>query len=172
MAILPILNVPDPRLKTIAIPIEAVDTPIKKLMQDMLETMYDDDGVGLAATQLGIPKRLIVIDFKDATTPKPLCIANPEIIWASSEKRFFQEGCLSVPDQWADIERHAEVKVRYLNELGESQELHAKDILSSCIQHEIDHLNGILFIDHLSKLKRQLMVQRSLKTKKSKKGQR
>lgn len=166
MAILPILSVPDPRLKATALAVPEVDDAIRRLVQDMFETMYDDDGVGLAATQVGIAKRIIVIDFKDQMTPRPLCLINPEIIWASNEKRFFQEGCLSVPDQWDDVERYAEVKVRYLDETGATQELHAAEILSACVQHEIDHLNGILFIDHLSKLKRQLMVQRAMKVHK------
>ena len=170
MAILPILNVPDPRLKKVALPVAEVDGEIKTFLKDMLDTMYHDDGVGLAATQVGVSKRIIVIDFKDQTTPKPLCMVNPEIVWTSQEKRFFQEGCLSVPDQWADVERFAEVKVRYLDEMGHTQELHARETLSSCVQHEIDHLNGILFVDHLSKLKRQLMVQRSMKVRKSNKG--
>lgn len=166
MAILPILSVPDPRLKATALPVSVVDDSIKRLVQDMFETMYDDDGVGLAATQVGITKRIIVIDFKDQMTPRPLCLINPEIIWTSDETRMFQEGCLSVPDQWDEVERYAEVKVRYWDEQGKDQELHAREILSACVQHEIDHLNGILFIDHLSKLKRQLMVQRAIKVHK------
>ncbi|AIL12528.1 peptide deformylase [Candidatus Paracaedimonas acanthamoebae] len=165
MALLKVLKVPDPRLKLKAHPVEKVDADIQRLMDDMLETMYHDKGCGLAATQVGIQKRIVVIDFADERTPKPLLMANPEIVWYSDRREAFTEGCLSVPNQWTSIVRASSVKFQYLDRHNKRQELTVDGILGACIQHEIDHLNGVLFIDHLSSLKRNLLLRRAIKLK-------
>jgi peptide deformylase len=168
MTILKVLTAPDPRLKVVAKPIEQVDEGIRRLMDDMLETMYANDGVGLAATQVGVAKRVIVMDInfgQESLKPHPLKMANPEILWTSEEMQTLNEGCLSVPEQRAVVSRPAEVTVRYLDENNVNQELQADGDLACCIQHEIDHLNGMLFIDHLSRLKRELIMKRISKIK-------
>lgn len=168
MTILKVLTAPDPRLKVVAKPIEQVDGEIRQLMDDMLETMYANDGVGLAATQVGVAKRVIVMDInfgQESLKPHPLKMANPEILWTSEELQTLNEGCLSVPEQRAVVSRPAEVTVRYLDENNVAQELQADGDLACCIQHEIDHLNGMLFIDHLSRLKRELIMKRISKFK-------
>ncbi len=163
MAILPILHAPDPRLKVISDPVETVTDDLRRFMDDMLDTMYDAPGIGLAAIQVGVPKRILVLDVAAEGEPKnPQYFINPDIIWSSEDYSSWNEGCLSVPEQYADVERPAEVKVRYLDYNGTQQELHATGLLATCLQHEMDHLNGILFIDHLSRLKRD-MVLRKLK---------
>lgn len=169
MAILPIVIVPDPRLKQKAQPVTEVDARIARLMDDMLETMYEAPGIGLAAPQIGVLERVIVLDTSDKDeTPNPIRMANPEVIWRSEEKNTYNEGCLSIPDQYADITRPAAVKVRYLDEKNRRQEIDADGLLSTCVQHEIDHLDGILFIDYLSSLKRNMMVRKVQKAQRQK----
>lgn len=167
MARLTILTVPDPRLRIKAEPITQVDDTIRQLMADLMETMYAEDGAGLAATQVGINKRIIVFDISD-TFPNlpPMRMANPEIIWHSKETVTSVEACLSVPDQFANVKRFKAVRVRYLDENNQQQELEGEDLLAKCLQHEIDHLDGIVYIDHLSSLKRQLIIQKVQKLKK------
>lgn len=168
MAILPVLKAPDPRLKVKADPVEKVDDAIRTLMDDMLETMYANDGMGLAATQVGVHKRVVVMDFqeKEGEPPCVLKMANPEIIWKSNDKVMGVEACLSVPDQQASVERCVAVKVRYLDEDNKQQERETDGILAVCIQHEIDHLDGILYIDHLSRLKREIILSKLMKARK------
>ena len=169
MAVLPILIIPDPRLKQPAKPVAAVDARIGRLMDDMLETMYDAPGIGLAAPQVGVLERVLVADVSDKDEPRnPIVMANPEVVWASEEKATYNEGCLSIPDHYADITRPARVKVRYLDRAGAEQELEADGLLSTCVQHEIDHLNGVLFIDYLSTLKRNMIVRKVQKARKQK----
>lgn len=162
MALLKVLTEPDPRLHIVAKPVEQVDDTIRQIMSDMLETMYHEQGVGLAATQVGIDKRIIVIDVSSdlKNKPQPLKMANPEIIWASEETKKDFEACLSVPEQQAEVTRAVAVKIRYLDEHGKNQELEGDGLLAVCIQHEIDHLNGILYIDHLSRLKRSIILRK------------
>lgn len=168
MALLTILTEPDPRLHVRAKPVDVVDNEIRQLMEDMLETMYANDGIGLAATQVGINKRVIVMDVEedDNTTRHLLKMANPEILTVSEEKTPLNEGCLSVPELRAEVIRPSTVRVRYLDENNQLQEQEASGYLAKCIQHEIDHLNGILFIDHLSRLKREMMLKKLAKHKK------
>lgn len=161
MAILPIIAAPDPRLKVISTPVEAVDDDLRALMDDMLETMYDAPGIGLAAIQVGVAKRVLVIDLAaENEPPAPMYFVNPEITWTSEHYASWNEGCLSVPEQYADIERPAECKVKFLDYSGQPQELHCTGLLATCVQHEMDHLNGILFIDHLSRLKRDMLLRK------------
>ncbi|MEX1148091.1 MAG: peptide deformylase [Sphingomonadales bacterium] len=167
MAILPIITAPDPRLKVVSEPVAAVDDDLRHLIDDMLETMYDAPGIGLAAVQVGVPKRVLVIDIgddDDRDTRNSMVFVNPEIVTASDDYTIYNEGCLSVPDYYAEVERPAEVTVRYLDRGGRAQELHATDLLATCIQHEMDHLEGILFVDHLSNLKRSMILRKLRKT--------
>ena len=167
MALLPILTAPDPRLKKKSRPVEKVDAGVRRLMDDMLETMYAAPGIGLAAPQVGVLKRVIVVDVSEKDSPPaPHVLANPEILWVSDHDNTHEEGCLSVPEHYADVVRPAEVRVRYLDRDGESRELHADGLLATCVQHEIDHLDGILFIDHISALKRNMILRKLLKEKK------
>ncbi|MCG8493246.1 MAG: peptide deformylase [Sneathiellales bacterium] len=170
MALLPIITAPDPRLKTVSEPVSEVDDEIRALVSDMFETMYDAPGIGLAAIQVGIQKRILVMDVvgKDSKEgdPQPVAIINPEITWVSDDDAVYEEGCLSVPQHYADVVRPAEVKVKYLDLDGEEQELHAEGLLATCVQHEMDHLDGILFVDHLSALKRNMILRKLLKNKK------
>jgi peptide deformylase len=168
MALLTVLTAPDPRLKVVAKPVDQVDDEIRQLMADMLETMYAHDGIGLAAVQVNVAKRVIVMDINfgdESLKPAPLKMANPEILWHSSTTQSLNEGCLSVPGQRAVITRPDTVIVRYLDEYNQVQELQADGDLACCIQHEIDHLDGQLFIDHLSRLKRELILKRVEKFK-------
>ena len=161
MAILPILTVPDPVLKQKSLPVEQVDDALRALMDDMLETMYDAPGIGLAAIQIGVPKRVIVMDLARQDEPKqPQYFVNPEILWSSDETAPYEEGCLSVPEIFDEVDRPARVKLRYLNYQGEQVEEDAEGLFAVCIQHEMDHLNGVLFIDHLSRLKREQAVKK------------
>lgn len=168
MALLPITLIPDTVLREQAKPVAEVNDEIRQLLNDMLETMYHAPGIGLAANQIGRLDRVIVMDCndKEATSPSPALgpykMINPEIIWSSEEQKAYQEGCLSIPEALGEVERPSEVKLTYLDEQGVLQELHATGLLAICVQHEIDHLNGILFIDYLSKLKRD-MIQRKVK---------
>ena len=169
MAKLPIVLAPDPVLKAKAKPIEQVDDSIRRLMDDMLETMYAAPGIGLAANQVGVLQRVLVLDVaREGEPPRPMGMANPEVVWQSDELSTYNEGCLSLPEQYADITRPAEVKVRYLDRDGKRQELEADGLLATCVQHEIDHLNGVLFVDHLSALKRNMIMRKLAKLKKQK----
>jgi peptide deformylase len=164
MTIRPIINLPDPRLRQKSEPVARVDDDVRRLMEDMLETMYDAPGVGLAAIQVGVPKRVVVIDTaKDGEEKRPLFLANPEIVWSSEEKRVYQEGCLSIPDFMDDVERPERVRARFFDRNGESQEIEADGLLATVLQHEIDHLNGVLFIDYLSRLKRERIIKKFTK---------
>ena len=158
---------PDPILRKKSEKLEKVDDEVKKLLDEMLETMYAAPGIGLAAVQVGILKRLIVIDVsKDKEKKNPLCLINPEIILKSKNASVYEEGCLSLPGHFAEIERPAECKVKYIDYNEKKKEITAKGLLSTCIQHEVDHLNGILFIDYLSKLKKDMIVKKLIKHKK------
>lgn len=168
MTILKIFTVPDAVLTQIAQPVARVDDAIRRQMKDMLETMYDAPGIGLAANQIGMLNRVLVMDLewkKDGGSENPIFMANPEIIWRSEDISVMEEGCLSVPDQYAEVERPASVRVKYLDFNGKEAELTAEGLMSHCVQHEIDHLNGLRFIDHLSKLKRDMMIRRVQKLK-------
>lgn len=158
MAIRPIITLPDPRLRLVCPPVAAVDDSIRALMDDMLETMYAAPGIGLAAIQIAVRKRVLVLDVAkrrdESASAEPICLANPEILWASEELSSYEEGCLSIPDYYEEVVRPARVRVGYLDREGRRQEIDADGILATCLQHEIDHLNGVLFIDHLSRLKR------------------
>jgi peptide deformylase len=168
MAIRPIIIAPDPVLKAKAKPVGNIDGSIVRLMDDMLETMYRAPGIGLAAPQIGILQRVIVVDVADkGEQPQPFAMANPEILWQSDETSVHNEGCLSLPDQYADVTRPKQVRLRYIDRDGEVRELDADNLLATCVQHEIDHLNGVLFIDHLSLLKRNMILRKLLKAKKS-----
>lgn len=166
MALREILTVPHPLLKTISKPVERVDDELRALMDDMLETMYAAPGIGLAAVQVGVAKRVLVMDLaREDEPPQPRHFVNPEITWASEEMAVREEGCLSVPDIYDEVERPARVGLRYLDYRGELVEEDAEGLLAVCVQHEMDHLNGVLFIDHLSRLKRQRAVAKVKKAK-------
>jgi peptide deformylase len=167
MSLLDILTIPDPILRKTSKPLTAVDKSTRKLFDDMLETMYKAPGIGLAAVQVGVLQRAIVIDLsKDGEERQPLFMANPEIVAKSEAVSDYEEGCLSIPDFYEMVTRPAEVTVRYLDRMGEGQELTASGVLSTCIQHEIDHLDGVLFIDYISKLKRDRVIKKFVKAQK------
>ncbi len=167
MALLPILVAPDPRLKKVADPVTQVDDEIRQLMDDMLETMYEAPGIGLAAPQVGLLKRVIVVDVApEGAEPQPYRMVNPTLTWVSDEDGSYNEGCLSLPEHYADVVRPAAIRVAYLDPDGQEQELEAEGVLATCIQHEIDHLDGILFVDHISALKRNMILRKLLKAKK------
>ncbi len=161
MSIKPLVILPDPVLRLVSKPVERIDAPLLKLADDMLETMYDAPGIGLAAIQIGEPLRLLVIDLaKEGEPPAPQVFINPEVLDASDERSVYEEGCLSIPDYYAEVERPAKVRVRHLDRSGKEQEIEADGLLATCLQHEMDHLNGVLFIDHISKLKRDMVVKK------------
>ena len=173
MAILDILTIPDPVLKTVAEPVAGVDDDVRRLLDDMLETMYDAPGIGLAAPQIGVLKRIVVLDCakreageeeKDVE-PDPMFLVNPEIVSQSEATSEYEEGCLSIPDVFEKVTRPSEVTVKFLDRDGQEQEMHCAGILSTCVQHEIDHLNGVLFIDHISRLKRDRITRKFVKAK-------
>ena len=166
MTIKRILTEPDPFLRKKSENVEKVDDDIRQLMDDMLETMYNAPGIGLAAIQIGVPKRVIVMDISKGEEKKPLYFVNPEIIWSSKEDATYEEGCLSVPGQFAEIDRPDKCHVKYLDYYGNKKELKAEGLLATCIQHEMDHLKGVLFIDYLSKLKKTLITKKLSKQKK------
>jgi len=167
MALLPILTAPDPRLKVMSKPVAKVDDSIRRLMDDMLATMYASEGLGLAAPQVGVPKRVIVMDLaRQGEKPNPIMLANPEVIWRSEEEMVCEEGCLSVPDQYSEVSRPKAVRIRYLDYQNEIREMDAEGYLATCLQHEIDHLNGILFIDRLSSLRRNIILRKLVKARK------
>src|SRR5690242_3235605 len=178
MAVLEILEVPDPRLRDVAKPIATVDDDIRSLAADMLETMYAANGIGLAAIQLGIDKRILVIDLQERVSEDeekegegepirdPHVVINPELLWVSDELSVYNEGCLSIPEQYAEVERPARCRIRWLDEQGEHHEQELDGLMATCMQHEIDHLNGVLFIDHISRLKRNMIVKKLDKMRK------
>jgi len=169
--LLPILEIPDPILRQISSPVEAIDDEIQTLIDNMFDTMYAAPGIGLAAIQVGVPKRLLVIDLQEPEeeegepVKKPFVFINPEILESSETTRPYQEGCLSVPDQYADVVRPDRVRARWLDRNGASHEEWIEGLLAICLQHEIDHLNGIIFIDHLSRLKRDMILRKLLKAR-------
>jgi peptide deformylase len=161
MAIREILTAPDPRLRQVSQPVAGVDEGVRALMDDMLETMYEAEGIGLAAIQVNVPKRIIVMDLaKEGEDKAPMYFVNPEILDPSEETSLYQEGCLSVPDFYDDVERPARCRVRFLDYEGVQRTIDAEGMLATCIQHEMDHLNGVLFIDHLSRLKRDRIIRK------------
>ena len=182
MAILPILEVPDPRLKTVSEPVTVFDDDLKTLIADMFETMYDAPGIGLAAIQVGVPERILVIDLQEPVehdhehgehcdhehdvVHDPKVFINPEILDPSEDLNVYSEGCLSVPEQYADVERPATITARWQDETGKKYEEQVDGLLATCLQHEMDHLEGILFIDHLSRLKRQMVLKKLAKQRK------
>ena len=171
MAILPILEVPDPRLKTVSTPVEKVDDELRALIADMFDTMYDAPGIGLAAIQVGVPKRVLVMDLQEDEDEEgkpikaPRVFINPEILDPAEEMSTYTEGCLSVPDQFADVDRPATCRVKWLDEHGQAHDEQFTGLLATCIQHEMDHLEGIVFLDHLSRLKRQMIMKKLEKSR-------
>jgi len=171
MTIKPLIILPDPLLRQVSKPIERVDADLQRLADDMLETMYDAPGIGLAAIQIGVPRRMLVIDVsREGEEKQPLVFLNPEIVASSDERSVYEEGCLSIPDYYAEVERPATVTVKYLDRDGKDQTVEADGLLATCLQHEIDHLNGVLFIDHISRLKRDMVIKKFTKAAKSAKA--
>jgi len=175
MAIRPIVEVPDPRLREISKPVEKVDEEVRALVSDMFETMYDAPGIGLAAIQVGVPKRILVIDLQEPADPEdpeskpvkdPRVFINPEIVEASDQEVPYTEGCLSVPDQYAEVDRPDRIRARWLDIDGKPHDEVIEGLLAVCLQHEMDHLNGVLFIDHLSRLKRDMILKKLAKLRK------
>jgi len=181
MSLMPIIEVPDPLLRSQSAPVERVDGDLKRLVADMFETMYEAPGIGLAAIQVAVPRRLLVIDLQDPDpaaegeepgppVKRPHVFINPEIVQRSDATKVYAEGCLSIPDQFAEVERPDVVRARWLDEDGKQQEGEFDGLMSVCLQHEVDHLNGVLFIDHLSRLKRDMIVKRVIKSRKERLG--
>jgi peptide deformylase len=169
MALLPIITAPDPRLKRVAQPVKQVDARIRKLMDDMLDTMYAAPGIGLAAPQVGELVRVIVVDIaRDGAPRNPLKMANPEIVKRSKETCVYEEGCLSLPEQFAEVTRPKDVTIRYLGYDNKIHEIEADGLLATCIQHEMDHLEGVLFVDHISALRRGIILRKLSKARKTK----
>jgi peptide deformylase len=167
MAIRDILTIPDKRLRLKSEPVAAVDKSLRKLVDDMFETMYAAPGIGLAAIQIGVPQRVITMDLAKKDEPsQPQVFINPEITWAAGEKATYEEGCLSIPEYYEAVERPSTVKVKYLDLDGKAQEIEANGLFATCLQHEIDHINGVLFIDHVSKLKRDMVMKKFKKAAK------
>ena len=167
MALREIIILPDKRLRLVSEPVKTVDAELRALVDDMFETMYEAPGVGLAAIQVGVPKRVITADTAKKDEPKqPQVFINPEIVWSSEEKNTYEEGCLSIPEYYEEVERPAQVKVRFTDLDGKAHEVEANGLLATVLQHEIDHLNGVLFIDHISKLKRDRVIKKFTKAAK------
>lgn len=167
MTIKPLIILPDPILRQVSKPIETIDSEVKKLADDMLETMYDAPGIGLAAIQIGIARCMLVLDVsKDGEDKQPLVFINPEIVAATDARSVYEEGCLSIPDYYAEVERPAGITVKHLDRDGKEQLTEADGLLATCLQHEIDHLNGVLFIDYISKLKREMVIRKFTKAAK------
>jgi peptide deformylase len=167
MTLRDIIILPDPRLRLVSEPVKRIDDTVRRLVDDMFETMYEAPGIGLAAIQIGEPRRVVTIDLaKKDETHKPQVFINPEILWTSEERGIYEEGCLSIPEYYEEVERPAQVKVRYLDIEGVEHEIEAAGLLATCLQHEIDHINGVLFIDHLSKLKRSRVIKKFTKAAK------
>ena len=161
MTIKPLIILPDPVLREISKPVETIDASVKRLATDMLETMYKAPGIGLAAIQVGVPLRMVVIDLAKEEEPKaPQIFINPEVIHSAEERSVYEEGCLSIPEYYAEVERPAAVRVKFTDDGGKLREVEAEGLMATCLQHEIDHLNGVLFIDYISKLKRDMVVRR------------
>jgi peptide deformylase len=168
MAKLDIIIAPDPRLKLKCKPVAKVDAKVARLMDDMLGTMYAAPGIGLAAPQVGVTQRIIVLDVaREDEKPAPIKMANPELVWVSDEDVTYNEGCLSLPEHYADVTRPRAIRVRYLDHQNEIRELEAEGLLATCIQHEMDHLDGVLFVDHITALKRNIILRKLLKAKKT-----
>lgn len=172
MAVLPIIEVPDPRLRTISAPVEQVDDSIRSLIDDMFDSMYAARGIGLAAIQIGVPKRVLVIDLQEddeegKPVRSPRVFINPEIVETAEDSNIYNEGCLSVPDQYAEVERPARCRVRWLDADGAAHDEQLDGLIATCIQHEMDHLEGIIFIDHLSRLKRDMVLKKLAKQRKA-----
>jgi peptide deformylase len=164
MAVRPILILPDPRLRLICQPVAKIDDGLRALMDDMVETMHDAPGIGLAASQVGVMKRVVVLDLaKKDEPPNPMYFVNPEIVWSSAESGVYEEGCLSIPEYYEEVERPASVRARFLDREGATREILAEGLLATALQHEIDHLNGVLFIDHISRLKRDRVIKKFIK---------
>ena len=167
MTIRPILTAPDPRLQAVSTDVEAVTDEIRALIADMADSMYQAQGIGLAAIQIGVASRILVIDLDQKQGSRnPRAFINPKITWASEETAVYEEGCLSVPEIWDDVERPARIRAEYLDQDGKPQTLEADGLLATCLQHEMDHLNGVLFIDHLSRLKKSMAIKKLTKAKK------
>ena len=167
MAVREILIIPDKRLRLMSEPVKVVDKPLRALVEDMFATMYEAPGIGLAAIQIGAPLRLITLDLaKKDDPPQPMVFINPEVLWSSDDKSTYEEGCLSIPEYYEEVGRPAAVKVKYLDLDGKVQEIEASGLLATCLQHEIDHINGVLFIDHISKLKRNMVMKKFAKAAK------
>jgi peptide deformylase len=170
MALREILILPDKRLRLVSDPVKTIDREIKTLVADMFETMYEAPGIGLAAIQVGVPRRVVTMDLAkkehEEEKKEPRVFINPEILWKSEEKAIYEEGCLSIPEFYEEVERPTQVRVKYLDLEGREQELEASGLLATCLQHEIDHLNGVLFIDHISRLKRERVVKKFTKAAK------
>ncbi len=177
MTVLSIVEVPDPRLRLVCEPIAAVDDEVRTLIADMFETMYAARGIGLAASQVGVIRRVMVVDLQERETEEedakpearrdPHAFVNPEIVWASDEMSAYNEGCLSIPEQYAEVERPSRCRVKWLDEKGQPHEEEFHGLMATCVQHEIDHLNGVLFIDHISRLKRQMLLKKLDKARKA-----
>lgn len=169
MTIKPLIILPDPLLRQVSVSVERIDDDVRRLADDMLETMYDAPGIGLAAIQVGVARRMLVIDVsREGEEKTPLVFINPEIIKSSDERSIYEEGCLSIPDYYAEVERPAIVTVKSLDRDGKEQITEADGLLATCLQHEIDHLNGVLFIDHISRLKRDMVIKKFTKVAKQK----
>ncbi|SCX21904.1 peptide deformylase [Agrobacterium rosae] len=169
MTIKPLIILPDPLLRQQSKPIEQVDAEITRLADDMLDTMYDAPGIGLAAIQIGVPRRMLVIDIsREDEDRKPVVFINPEILKVSDDVSTYEEGCLSIPDYYAEVERPAALTVGYIDRDGKKQTVEADGLLATCLQHEIDHLNGVLFIDHISRLKRDMVIKKFTKAARAK----
>ena len=168
MTIKPLIILPDPILRQVSTSLEAINDETRRLAEDMLDTMYDAPGIGLAAIQIGVPRRMLVLDVsKDGEEKTPLVFINPEIVASSDARSVYEEGCLSIPDYYAEVERPAAITVRYLDRDGKEQTIDADGLLATCLQHEIDHLDGVLFIDHISKLKRDMVIRKFTKAAKT-----
>jgi len=173
MTVLTILEVPDPGLRAVAAPVSEVDDSTRTTLADMFETMYAARGIGLAATQVGIEKRLVVIDLQEPEEEggepvrKPVAFVNPELLWVSDEMAVYNEGCLSIPEQYAEVARPARCRVKWLDGDGKAHEQEMDGLMATCIQHEIDHLNGVLFTDHISRLKRDMIMKKLAKARKA-----
>ena len=167
MALRDIVIIPDPRLRLASEPVKSIDKGVRTLVEDMFETMYAAPGIGLAAIQIGVPQRVVTMDLaKKEGEKEPQVFINPEIVWASEETSTYDEGCLSIPEYYEEVTRPAKVKIKYLDLDGKAHEIEADGLLATCLQHEIDHLNGVLFIDHISKLKRDMVMKKFKKAAK------
>lgn len=173
MSVMEILEIPDAGLRAVAEPVATVDDGVRTLIDDMFDTMYDARGIGLAATQVGVTRRVVVIDLQEGEDEegkpirRPLAFVNPELLWQSEELSTYSEGCLSIPEQYAEVERPARCRIKWLDRDGKEHEQEMDGLLATCMQHEIDHLNGVLFIDHISRLKREMIVKKLNKARKA-----